>query len=152
MVTRAEIVKEAESWLGTPYKHRSHIKGVGADCGMMLIKVYSDLGLCEYFDPRPYSNEFHLHRDDEWFLSHVAERFATTDTPGPGDIAMFKVGRIYSHGAVITAYETIDGVVDVFNVIHAMVREHQVQREDCTRHGLLRVAPVQFFYTKGTPR
>src|SRR5437764_272872 len=32
MVSRATIVAEAESWLGTPYRHQASLKGVGCDC------------------------------------------------------------------------------------------------------------------------
>lgn len=31
-VTRAAIVAEARSWLGTPYRHQASLKGVGCDC------------------------------------------------------------------------------------------------------------------------
>jgi NlpC/P60 family putative phage cell wall peptidase len=31
-VTRDEIVAEAASWLGTPYRHQASLKGVGCDC------------------------------------------------------------------------------------------------------------------------
>lgn len=31
-LTRAVLVAEARSWIGTPYRHRASLKGVGADC------------------------------------------------------------------------------------------------------------------------
>ena len=31
-LTRAAIVAEARSWLGTPYRHQASLKGVGCDC------------------------------------------------------------------------------------------------------------------------
>ena len=35
------IVEETKSWLRTPYHHQGAIKGVGVDCAMILIKVFS---------------------------------------------------------------------------------------------------------------
>ena len=32
LITRAAIVAEARSWLGTPYHHQASRKGAGADC------------------------------------------------------------------------------------------------------------------------
>ncbi|MCB1494162.1 MAG: C40 family peptidase [Bauldia sp.] len=32
MITRAAIVAEAMSWIGTPYRHQASLKGVGCDC------------------------------------------------------------------------------------------------------------------------
>lgn len=45
MVTRADIVAEARSWAGTPYRHQAHLKGVGADCHGLLRGVGLSLGL-----------------------------------------------------------------------------------------------------------
>jgi NlpC/P60 family putative phage cell wall peptidase len=44
MVTRAEIVAEARSWLGTPHMHQLQHKGVGADCGGFVRGVMGALG------------------------------------------------------------------------------------------------------------
>ncbi|MFG1478599.1 NlpC/P60 family protein [Xanthobacter sp. V4C-4] len=32
LVTRAALVAEARGWIGTPYRHRASLQGVGADC------------------------------------------------------------------------------------------------------------------------
>ena len=32
-----DMVKEAYTWLGTPHRNFAKIKGVGVDCGMLLI-------------------------------------------------------------------------------------------------------------------
>jgi NlpC/P60 family putative phage cell wall peptidase len=32
MIARADIVAEALSWVGTPYRHQASLKGVGCDC------------------------------------------------------------------------------------------------------------------------
>ena len=29
---RQDIIAEAQSWLGTPYRHQGSLKGVGCDC------------------------------------------------------------------------------------------------------------------------
>lgn len=66
---RARIVEEARSWLGTPYHHHAMVKGAGVDCAMLLVAVYGAVGLLpEGFDPRPYPQDWHLHRDCERYL------------------------------------------------------------------------------------
>ena len=37
------IVKVARSWLGTPYRHQAHLKGVGTDCLGLICGVWSEL-------------------------------------------------------------------------------------------------------------
>ena len=49
---REKIVAEARSWIGTPYHNCADIKGVGVDCGMLLVRVYVDTGVVPPFDHR----------------------------------------------------------------------------------------------------
>lgn len=135
MSTREAVITEARRWIGTPYHHAANVHGVGVDCGMLLVEVYARCGLIERFDPRPYSREFHLHRSDEFFDKFCADRGRETRTPGPGDIALWKVGRVFSHGSIVTQWPTI---------IHALVQEGHVQEEDFTR-GRLAQEPRKFF-------
>ena len=65
---REKVVAEAKSWIGTPYHNCADVKGVGCDCGMLLVRVFVDLGIVEPFDPRPYAHDWHLHRGEERYL------------------------------------------------------------------------------------
>ncbi len=44
-MTGADVVAEARRWLGTPYRHQAHTRGVGADCGGLIGGVAIALGL-----------------------------------------------------------------------------------------------------------
>lgn len=37
---RSQLVAEAETWLGTPYKYAEAEKGVGSDCSGMIMRIY----------------------------------------------------------------------------------------------------------------
>lgn len=39
MRTKADIIAEARSWLGTPYRHQGRLKGVAVDCAGVIIGV-----------------------------------------------------------------------------------------------------------------
>lgn len=39
------IVAQARTWLGTPFAHQGRIKGVGVDCGGLLLCVGRELGM-----------------------------------------------------------------------------------------------------------
>ncbi|MHB1872293.1 MAG: NlpC/P60 family protein [Steroidobacteraceae bacterium] len=98
---RASIIAEAQSWLGTPYHHRAQVKGVGVDCAMLPIAVYSAVGVIKHFTPEPYPPDWMLHRSEERFLGYV-QRFAVpTATPQPGEVALFRFGRCVSHAGII---------------------------------------------------
>jgi len=109
---RLAVVAEARKWLRTPYHHCADVLGAGVDCGMLIVRVFVDAGLCEPFDPRPYSPDWHLHRSAEKYLGFVFDRCKEVETPKPGDVAVFKYGRCYSHGGIVTD-------ADPLTIIHA---------------------------------
>ncbi|MGH6864514.1 MAG: hypothetical protein ACRECN_09680, partial [Methylocella sp.] len=105
---RTAIVREARSWIGTPYHAQADVKGAGVDCGMLLVRVFVDCGLCEPFDPRPYADDWYLHRSEERYLGFIVDRTKEVDPsagsgPLPGDVMVFRYGRCYSHGGIVTA-------------------------------------------------
>lgn len=101
---RRAVVAEATTWIGTPYHHHARIKGVGVDCAQILCAVYEACGLVEHVDTGFYPTDWHLHRSEEiyarWLFKYclLLEPHATV---APGDIALFKFGRCYSHGAIV---------------------------------------------------
>ena len=103
---RAPVVAEAGSWIGTPYHHAARVKGVGCDCLTLLAEVYASVGLIEPIAEIPfYPPDWHLHRSAELYLNGVVERAGEIDElPGPGDIALFRFGRCFAHGAVVTEW------------------------------------------------
>jgi cell wall-associated NlpC family hydrolase len=99
---RASVVAEARSWIGTPYHNCGDVKGAGVDCGMLLVRVFVDTGLCPPFDPRPYPADWHLHRGEERYLGFIFDRCCEVAQPLPGDAMVLRYGRCYSHGGIVT--------------------------------------------------
>ena len=123
-----KIVAAARSWVGTPYHHMARVKGVGADCGQIIIAAYVEAGAIEAEDPGYYTGDWHLHRSEERYLQTVErhldrlswdldektlmERY---DRNGlfecePVDVIVFRVGRTFSHGGIVTQWP---------NMVHA---------------------------------
>jgi cell wall-associated NlpC family hydrolase len=115
--TREDVVKEALTWINTPYHHGGDIKGVGVDCAMILIKVYCGLCLAPWFDPRPYSPQFFMHRDECIYLEWIAKYAQRVDVSAPGDIELFKFGRQPAHSGI---------VIDEYSMVHAYAPAHKV--------------------------
>src|SRR4030081_1399453 len=104
---RASVVTEAVSWIGTPLHHAPRVKGAGIDCLMLLAELYERAGVAPHIDPPFYVPDWHLHRDAECYLEGLC-RYASeiSDPPLPGDIALFRFGRTFSHGAIVSALST----------------------------------------------
>ena len=144
---RAAVVAAAREWIGTPYHNCADVKGVGVDCGMLLVRVFVDLGLVEPFDPRPYAPDWHLHRSEEKYLGHLLARARRVARPEPGDIVLFRYGRCYSHGGVVTAAAVGDRGYSGLAIVHAFHPAHIVLEEEIGRNAELagRLAAARFF-------
>lgn len=136
---RQAVVDEAMTWLRTPYHHEAHIKGAGVDCAQILRLVYSAVGLIDDFEYPPYPPDWMQHRSEEKYLSFVTDRAYLVDSPLPGDVAMYKVGRCFAHGAI---------VIDWPLIIHASNKDREVVLADGLQ-GWLSDRKVQFWRVKG---
>ena len=116
------IVEEAMRWIGTPYHHQGDVLGVGVDCAMLPVRVFTSLGLIPAdFDPRPYPPDWMLHRDEERYLGHIEQFARKVDDPMPGDISLYRVGRCIAHGGI---------VINEQEMIHACIRARRVLRAE----------------------
>lgn len=109
---RQTVIDIARTWERTPYRHMGRVKGAGADCLTILAEVFQEAGLIEKVEIEFYPKDWMQHRSAERYLqgllNYTKEIFTT---PQPGDIIVWKVGRCFSHGAI---------VIDYPNVIHAL--------------------------------
>jgi cell wall-associated NlpC family hydrolase len=104
---RRAVVTEAESWIGTPFHHQGRIKGPqgGVDCLMLLAEVYERAGVIGQIEPPFYVPDWHLHQGAERYMEGlIAYARPTQGPPEPGDIALFRFGRTFSHGAIVTLW------------------------------------------------
>ncbi len=130
-VERTAVVTAAREWIMTPYHHAADVKGRkgGVDCAMLLVRVYCDLGLVEPFDPRPYTRDWMLHRDEEKYLGFLLERARVVEAPAPakaGDVILFKIGRCFAHGGIVSNAEPL-------TMIHAHAQAGFVVEDEVLR-------------------
>ena len=119
MEQRAAVIAEARTWIGTKFHHEANIKGVGVDCGHYVYSVFRAVGLIPELEIPYYPADFLMHRSDEWFLALALEHGVLIDhsISLPGDIAFFRIGRIFSHIGIITEWPWI---------LHASAMERMV--------------------------
>ncbi len=152
---RAAVVAEAETWIGTPYHHMGRIKGAGVDCLTLLAEVYEAAGIIPHIDLEFYPPDWNLHRDAERYLAGVMQHaheyqffgapyrrsegeippfHPPKEKPEPGDVAVFKFGRCFAHGTIVTEWPLL---------IHSWVNGG-VMRGDA-KQPMLAGRPVRFF-------
>lgn len=104
---RQAVIAEARSWLGTAWHHRARVKGAGVDCALLGAEVYHACGLMPRIEPEHYPIDWAMHRDEGLFEAWVAKYARPVDRGEPGDFALYKYGRVFSHGAIIIDWPLI---------------------------------------------
>lgn len=134
---RQQVVAEARSWIGSRYAHRGRAKGKdgGVDCAQFVYLVFLNCGLCPEMPLTDYTPDFFLHRGMERYMDTVLAHTHEVPAPSPGDIALFKIGRIFAHGGIVTAWPSI---------IHA-ARDAKRVLEERADTGRLQGRAVKFF-------
>jgi hypothetical protein len=116
--TRAAVVQEALTWLGTPYHHHARVKGVGVDCAQQLCAVYEACGCVPHIDPGNYAHDWHLHRGEEVFIGWL-EKAGAREEPLQG-----RQARFWSVGAARSCPVQLGCYADL-----------SVKMRGCIRHG-----------------
>jgi NlpC/P60 family putative phage cell wall peptidase len=125
MTTRAAVIAEALSWLGTPFHDCASVKGAGVDCLNLIKAVYVNCGLIEDFVLPPYKPQYGYHRSDPLFLKALEQYAHRVERPEPGDVAMFWYGRQAAHsGIVIDAQTIVHAFSPVGRVTKGALRDH----------------------------
>jgi len=132
---RQAIIAAALGWKGTPFHHEAMVKGAGVDCGMLLIAVYREAGLIPDFPVAHYSYQWHLHRSRELYLEYLRQfgREIPEAEQGPGDVVIWKLGRVFSHAAIIIEWphviHAVNGPGVVFENVDCALRLRGPERK-----------------------
>lgn len=133
-----KIVEEAKSWIGTPYHSMARLKGIGVDCGQLLIGVYENVGLIHNIDTGSYTQDWHLHRSEEMYLHWVEKYCEKVDSLEIGDILLFKFGRCISHGGIYIGDNIIIHSYVNLGVIYSEINDAML----CDKKGRSRLAGI----------
>lgn len=143
LASRQAVLAAACTWLGTPYRHRARLQGVGVDCAQLLVAVYSAAGLVPAVDLGDYPIDWHLHQDEERFLGWLHELGARRVPDGQpaqaGDVAVFRFGRCFSHGGIVEDPATEGGAT----IIHSYIRRRVMRHRLC--EAPLQGVPLQYW-------
>ena len=135
---RTAVIAEARTYIRTPWHHMADIRGVGVDCAMLVRRVYIDCGLVPDFDPRPYPQDWHLHRGEERFLGFILDYAHEVAEPLPGDLILFQLGRLFAHAGIVTRAEPL-------TIVHAYSPSGVTLEEDVTRNATMMERNKRFF-------
>lgn len=115
---QARLKKVLDSWLGTPYRHRTMVKQLGCDCIHGVAGVVAEIGLIDpaRLDVPDYPRDWHLHNTRELLLEHITQQADVDVFDWPcslldGDILLSYYGKAASHAGIYFdgyVYQAID--------------------------------------------
>jgi len=106
-VERLEALEdELESWVDTPFRHRTMVKGLGCDCIHFIVGVLKHFDLVQTekkgFMPE-YGPDWNLHNTRELLLDGIKREVKCIEVPVDdivdGDLVLFKYGKASAHVA-----------------------------------------------------
>jgi NlpC/P60 family putative phage cell wall peptidase len=132
---RAAIIDEAKTWIGTPFHHMACRKGAGADCLGLIYGVYRAVGVVGEVEIPFYRPDQFQHRSAETYLDGLLRYGWEVERPEPGDVALFKYGRVFWHGGIVVEWPKL---------IHAFADRREVCEGNAEQGRLATHRPVKF--------
>jgi NlpC/P60 family putative phage cell wall peptidase len=86
-----EVVAEARSWIGTPYRHQASLKGAGADCLGLVRGVWRRLYGSEPEAVPPYAPDWSGSPGDEALWEAALRHLLPVAEPGEGQVLLFRM-------------------------------------------------------------
>lgn len=77
------------------------------DCGRFLIECLKAGNLAVPTTIETFTKDWHLHCREERYLKIVESFNERVEVPQPGDIVMYRIGRVYSHSGLVIEWPKI---------------------------------------------
>ena len=113
---RKELKKVLEEWVGTPFKHKCGVKGLGCDCIHFAAAVFGELGLVKMRekDWPDYPRDWHLHNTRSLLIEGLERHLKVERVGAPtlcGDICVYNFAKTAAHVGIYCdglIYQAID--------------------------------------------
>lgn len=127
-VTREAIVREARTWLGTPFHHRQCIKGIGVDCVNFAHAVYDAFGL---LPPRFSMPDYTLNPTGRELVDALERLMAPVKQQDiqPADLILIAPAEVPRHVGIVAELRGHPSIIHACNassVRPARVIEHRL--------------------------
>jgi NlpC/P60 family putative phage cell wall peptidase len=111
MILRADVVAEARSWIGTPYRHQAALKGVGCDCLGLILGLHRAM-IGDIGETVPsYTPHWAEVSDADPLLAAAQRHLMRVDEPEAqaGDVLLFRyrAGAPAKHAAILASAGTM---------------------------------------------
>jgi cell wall-associated NlpC family hydrolase len=127
---RQMVIDESRSWLRTPFRMNANVKGAGVDCGRFLVSVYGAAGLAvpEELDHWPVDWAHHALAAADPYVKIILDYTSEITNPKPGDFCLTRMGRAFSHSAIIIDLPVIIHCTEAHGVVYGNITQYPFER------------------------
>lgn len=122
LVTRAAILAEARTWIGTPYHHQASLRGAGVDCIGLVRGVYRAIVGREAEAIPGYGPDWSETTGEETLIAAARRHLAETpiEAARTGDVLIFRYRDRYlaKHAAILVGSNS--SPLGTGSIIHAI--------------------------------
>ena len=104
MITGTDIVREARSWIGTPFRWQASVRGVGCDCKGLVYGVARELQMPEACSLHARMADYRTVVDEKLLRQGIEANFVQIETPEAGDVLLLRLGRRVQHLAIYSGF------------------------------------------------
>jgi NlpC/P60 family putative phage cell wall peptidase len=97
VTTRADVVAEARSWIGTPFHWQASLKGKGCDCKGLVVGVARELGMPEADNAFASIHDYGHAVPVRTLREGLAAMFDRVSEPQPGDVLLLMMAGQPQH-------------------------------------------------------
>lgn len=110
---RDQIVKEAEGWIGTPYRSNAQVKGHGASCATLIYGILFNCDVVPEEKIGNYPDDWFCHVTEDVYTKRLIRLLRYTSAPveevvypkadiKPGTVLLLRCGSQYNnHGGIV---------------------------------------------------
>ena len=115
---RQSIVNTALKYKGAKYHINGMIPYTHCDCHTLLILTYTEAKLIKLIQPKYYSPQFFMHRNDTTYFEGIKEYGYEVKEAKLGDIILYQLGKAIAHSSIIiNDTQIIHAVADMGKVV-----------------------------------
>jgi hypothetical protein len=106
---RAAVIAETGKWAGAKFAQNQCVPYIAVDCVRLPLACYRAAGVLAPTDEELpiLPVDWHLHSDKERILEVVGRYFREVAEPRPGDLLVVRMGRVFSHCAIVVAWPDV---------------------------------------------
>lgn len=129
-----KFLEVIDSWMGTPYKHLTMVKGRGADCTLFIAACWKEFQILNKVTYDYYPRDWHIHSTDELVLNGLYRHFSDHCHEGFSIARFLPKEEVKMRGDMLVFATTKTGVSNHASIyLGGKMMAHSINGRGCSK-------------------